>query len=138
MRTAMEWVPVNTGLNIKIKSDSRYQSFHSSIVICQLQCCFQVKRRLSQSLYSWFGPPFPLTPLSVKIHIYILKTYTDIQFVTNFSRIKCQNNLLPKKHMNYDKLRLKDRKIRQNNTIFNKTPYVQSKSLPKKINILHG
>ena len=28
----------------------------------------------------------------------------DMQFVTNFTRTKCQNNFLPKKHVNYDKL----------------------------------
>ena len=36
-----------------------------------------------------------------------------MQFVTNFTRIKVQNNLLPKKHENYDKLRFptKQRKL---------------------------
>ena len=29
---------------------------------------------------------------------------TDMQFVTNFTRIRCQNNCLPKKGVNYDKL----------------------------------
>ena len=29
----------------------------------------------------------------------------DKQFVTNFTQIKCQTNLLPKKRVNYDKLR---------------------------------
>ena len=31
--------------------------------------------------------------------------FSDMQFVTNFTRIKFQNNLLPKKRVNYDKLR---------------------------------
>ena len=29
----------------------------------------------------------------------------DMQFVTNFTRIKCLNNFLPKKRVNYGKLR---------------------------------
>ena len=39
--------------------------------------------------------------------------YTDMQFVTNFTRIKFQNNCIPKKRINYDKLRFptKQRKL---------------------------
>ena len=32
-------------------------------------------------------------------------THTDMQFVTNFTRIKCQNRFLPQKHVKYEKLR---------------------------------
>ena len=37
----------------------------------------------------------------------------DMQFVTNFTRIKCQNNFLPEKRVNYNKLHLliKQRKL---------------------------
>ena len=30
---------------------------------------------------------------------------SDMQFVTNCTRIKCQSNFLPKKRVNYDNLR---------------------------------
>ena len=107
----------------------------------------------------------------------------DMQFVTNFTRIKFWNNFLPKKGVNYDKLCYpkKQRNLYfhilnmhtqgyitlnkyiigiasiglpkvnlwklnvslnvvkcSKNTTFGKTPYVQTKNLPQKINILHG
>ena len=33
-----------------------------------------------------------------------LVTQSDMQFVTNLTRIKCQNDFLHKKHVNYEKL----------------------------------
>ena len=35
---------------------------------------------------------------------HLAKRATDMQFVTNFKQIKCQNNCLPKKRVHYDNL----------------------------------
>ena len=37
------------------------------------------------------------------LHILLIPP-PDMQFVTNFTRMKCQNNILPEKRVNYDKL----------------------------------
>ena len=62
--------------------------------------------------FSKHRPARPMLSISRFVHMCVCLC-ADMQFVTNFTRIKYQNNFLPQKCVNYDKLRFptKQRKL---------------------------